>query len=45
MRQNVKRQVRNRARKSALKSQVRKLTETIAAKNVEVAEKEFRTAQ
>lgn len=45
MRQNVKRQVRNRARKSALKSQVRKLSETLAAKNLEAAEKEFRSAQ
>ncbi len=44
LRQNLVRRARNRAQKSVLKSQVRKVREAIAAGNVEVGETEFRLA-
>ena len=44
LRQNLVRRARNRAQKSVLKSQVRKVRETIAAGNVEAGETEFRLA-
>lgn len=42
LRQNVVRRARNRATKSALRTQVRKVREALAAGNVEVCEAEFR---
>lgn len=44
LRQNLVRRARNRAAKSVLKSQVRKVREAIAAGNLEVGEAEFRLA-
>jgi len=44
LRQNLVRRARNRAHKSVLKSQIRKVREAIAAGNVEQAETEFRLA-
>lgn len=44
MRQNVKRRARNKARKTVLKTQVRKLTDAIANKDASTAEKELRQA-
>ena len=44
LRQNLVRRARNRAQKSVLKSQVRKVREAIAAGNVEAGETEFRLA-
>jgi small subunit ribosomal protein S20 len=42
LRQNVKRRDRNRGVKSMLKTQVRKVREAVAAKNVTAAEAELR---
>jgi len=42
MRQNQKRQARNKARRSAMKTQVRKLSDAIAARDPAAAQKEFR---
>jgi small subunit ribosomal protein S20 len=44
LRQNLVRRARNRAQKSVLKSQVRKVREAITAGNIEVGETEFRLA-
>lgn len=44
MRQNVKRRARNKARKSVLKTEIRKLNDALAAKDIATAEKEFRVA-
>ena len=44
LRQNLVRRARNRAQKSVLKSQVRKVRDAIAAGNVEIGETEFRLA-
>ena len=44
LRQNLVRRARNRAQKSVLKSQVRKVREAIVAGNLEVGEAEFRLA-
>lgn len=44
LRQNLVRRARNRAQKSVLKSQVRKVREAIVAGNLEAAEAEFRLA-
>jgi small subunit ribosomal protein S20 len=44
LRQNLVRRARNRAAKSVLKSQVRKVRDAIAAGNLEAAETEFRLA-
>ena len=43
MRQDSVRRLRNRATKSALRTQLRKVREAIAAKKVEDSEKEFKT--
>ena len=43
-RQNVKRAVRNKARKSIIKTKVRKAKETIQARDVATAEKTLRDA-
>lgn len=43
LRQDVVRRQRNRAVKSSLRSQLRKVREAIAAKEVETSETEFRT--
>ncbi len=45
IRQNEKRRIRNRARKSAVKTQVKNFVETLRGGNVEAIEKEFRAAQ
>lgn len=42
LRQNIGRRARNRAAKSVIKTQIRKVRDAIAAGNVEVAEAEFR---
>ena len=44
LRQNLVRRNRNQAAKSAIKTQIRKVREAIAAGNVEAAETEFRLA-
>ncbi|TVP97140.1 MAG: 30S ribosomal protein S20 [Planctomycetaceae bacterium] len=44
LRQNDKRRARNRARRSSLRTQIRKVRAAIAAGNVEVATTEFRLA-
>ena len=44
LRQNLVRRARNRAAKSVLKSQVRKVREAIVAGNLDVGEAEFRLA-
>jgi small subunit ribosomal protein S20 len=44
LRQNLVRRTRNRAQKSILKSQVRKVRDAIAEGNLEAGEKEFRLA-
>jgi small subunit ribosomal protein S20 len=44
LRQNLVRRARNRAQKSVLKSQVRKVREAIVAGNLEAGETEFRLA-
>ncbi len=44
LRQNDKRRVRNRARRSALRTQIRKVRSAIAAGNLELAAAEFRVA-
>jgi small subunit ribosomal protein S20 len=44
LRQSLVRRARNRAYKSALKTQVRKVREEIAAGNLEAGETEFRVA-
>ena len=44
LRQNLVRRSRNRAQKSVLKSQVRKVREAIVAGNLEAGEAEFRLA-
>lgn len=44
LRQNLVRRARNRAQKSVLKSQVRKVREAIVAGNLEAGEAEFRLA-
>jgi len=44
LRQNLVRRARNRATKSVLKSQVRKVRDAIVAGNLEAAETEFRLA-
>jgi small subunit ribosomal protein S20 len=44
LRQNLVRRARNRAAKSVLKSQVRKVRDAITAGNLEAAETEFRLA-
>jgi small subunit ribosomal protein S20 len=44
LRQSLVRRSRNRARKSVLKSQIRKVRETIAAGDLAAAETEFRVA-
>jgi small subunit ribosomal protein S20 len=44
LRQSLVRRARNRAQKSVLKSQVRKVRDAIAAGNLEVGETEFRLA-
>ena len=44
LRQSLVRRARNRAAKSVLKSQVRKVREAIAAGNLEAGEAEFRLA-
>jgi small subunit ribosomal protein S20 len=44
LRQNLVRRARNRAAKSVLKSQVRKVREAIVAGNLEAGETEFRLA-
>jgi small subunit ribosomal protein S20 len=43
MRQDAVRRARNRSTKSALRTQVRKVREAIAAKEVETSQTEFRT--
>ena len=43
-RQSLVRRARNRAAKSVIKSQIRKVRDAIAAGNVEAAEEEFRLA-
>jgi small subunit ribosomal protein S20 len=45
LRQSDDRRTRNRAVKSALKTQLRKVREALEGGNLEVAETEFRTAQ
>lgn len=42
VRQDSKRRLRNRARLSRLRSQIKKFRAAIAARNVEVAEREYR---
>lgn len=44
LRQNIVRRVRNRATKSTIRTQIRKVREAITAGNIEVGETEFRTA-
>jgi small subunit ribosomal protein S20 len=44
MRQNVKRAARNKARISLIKTKVRRVTETITAKDAKAADKAFREA-
>lgn len=44
MRQNETRRVRNRARKSVVKTQTRRFTEAVAARDVETSETELRKA-
>ena len=44
LRQNVVRRARNRSIKSAVRSQVRRVREAIAAGDVELSETEFRSA-
>jgi small subunit ribosomal protein S20 len=44
LRQNTVRRTRNRAQKSAVKTQLKKVREAVAAGNLEVAETEFRLA-
>jgi len=44
MRQSEAMRVKNRARKSAIKTEVRKVRDAIAAGKLDVAESEFRTA-
>lgn len=44
LRQNSVRRVRNRATKSTIRTQIRKVREAITAGNIEVGETEFRTA-
>lgn len=44
MRQSEERRLRNRAGRSALKTQVRKVRDAVAAKQLDQAEKEFRLA-
>jgi len=44
MRQNESLRVRNRARKSAIKTELRKVREAITSGKLDVAETEFRTA-
>ncbi len=44
MRQNETRRVRNRARKSVVKTQTRRFTEAVAARDVEKSETELRRA-
>lgn len=44
MRQNETRRVRNRARKSVVKTQTRRFTEAVAARDVETSETELRQA-
>lgn len=43
-RQSIVRRARNRARKSQIKNQIRKVRDAIAAGNIEQAESEFRLA-
>ncbi len=44
LRQNVVRRARNRSIKSAVRSQIRRVREAVAAGDVELSETEFRTA-
>lgn len=44
LRQNIVRRTRNRAVKSAVRTQLKKVREAVAAGNLEVAETEFRAA-
>jgi small subunit ribosomal protein S20 len=44
LRQNAKRAIRNKARKSEIKTQLRRLTDAIGAKDATAAEKELRVA-
>jgi len=44
LRQNDVRRLRNRATKSSMRSQIRKVREAVTAGDVEVAEKEYREA-
>ena len=44
LRQNARRAVRNQARKTVIKSHLRRLTDAIGEKNLSAAEKEFRLA-
>ena len=43
IRQNEKRRTQNRARKSQIKTQVRRFLEAVSAQDLELAETEFRT--
>jgi small subunit ribosomal protein S20 len=44
LRQNARRAVLNKARKTVIKTQLRRLTDAIGEKNISSAEKEFRLA-
>lgn len=44
LRQNLVRRARNRSTKSAVRTQMRKVREAVAAGNLETAEQEFRVA-
>jgi len=44
IRQNLKRRMRNRARKSQMKTHIRRFLEAVTARDLERAEAEFRTA-